>query len=92
MQSAINELKQILSQDAPAVFKLLGNSLLELDEKVKELAAKKQDKIESPSVEIPAGGINRGGLQQKLWKVLSAAGTEEEETAKKIYLFLASLE
>ena len=43
-------------------------------------------------MEIPAGGINRGGLQQKLWKVLSAAGTEEEEIAKKIYLFLASLE
>lgn len=37
MQTAINELKQILSLNAPTVFKLLGNSLLELDEKVKEL-------------------------------------------------------
>jgi len=43
-------------------------------------------------VEIPAGGTNRGGLQQKLWKALSAAGTKEDEVAKKIYVFLTSLE
>ena len=92
MQTAIQAVKEVLSLDSPTVFKLLGNSLLELDEKVKELEGKKQDKTEVASVEIPVGGINRGGLQQKLWKVLSAAGTKEEDVAKKIYVFLASLE
>jgi hypothetical protein len=92
MQSAIEAVRHVLSVDAPTVFKLLGNSLLELDEKVKELEAKKQDKTDSAAVEIPAGSINRGGLQQKLWKVLSGAGAKEEEVAKKIYIFLASLE
>jgi len=62
MQSAINELEQVLSQDSLTIFKLLGNSLLELDEKVKESAAKKQDKIESSSVEIPTAELTYQGL------------------------------
>jgi hypothetical protein len=92
MQSAIEALREVVSVDAPSVFKLLGNSLLELDDKVRELEGKKQDKTDVASVEIPTGCINRGGLQAKLWKILAAAGTKEEEVAKKIYVFLASLE
>lgn len=91
MQSAINELKQVLSIDAPTVFKLLGNSLLELDDKVKELAGKKQDKIERPSVEIPAAELNYQGLQRKLWKICNTQPFETE-TAIKIHTFLSTIE
>jgi hypothetical protein len=91
MQSAINELKQILSQDAPTIFKLLGNSLLELNEKVKELAAKKQDKIESPSVEVPAAELTYQGPQRKLWKICNTPPFETE-TAIKIHTFLSTIE
>jgi hypothetical protein len=92
MQSAIEALKGVLSLDAPTVFKLLGNSLVEWDEKVKELEAKKQDKTEIASVEIPAAALNRGSLQQRVWKLLSTAGAKEEEIAKKIHVLLTSLE
>jgi hypothetical protein len=44
MQSAIEALREVVSVDATSVFKLLGNSLLELDDKVRELEGKKQDK------------------------------------------------
>jgi hypothetical protein len=92
MQSAIEALREVLSVDAPTVFKLLGNSLVELDEKVKELEGKKQDKTEIAAVEIPAAALNRGSLQQRVWKLLSTAGAKEEEIAKKIHVFLTSLE
>jgi len=92
MQSAIEGLKEVLSVDAPSVFKLLGNSLVELNDKVKELEAKKQDKIDVALVEIPAGVISRGSLQQKIWKLLSTAGNKEDELARKIYVFLTNME
>jgi len=92
MQSAMEALRQVLSVDPPTVFKLLGNSLVELDDKVRELEGKKQDKTEVASVEISAAALNRGSLQQRVWKLLSTAGAKEEETAKKIHVFLTSLE
>jgi len=91
MQSAIDQLKQVVSLDAPTVFKLIGNSLLELDEKVKELEGKKQDKIESPSAEIPAAELTYQGLQRKLWKICNTQPFETE-TATKIYTFLSTIE
>jgi len=91
MQSAINELEQVLSQDSLTIFKLLGNSLLELDEKVKESAAKKQDKIESSSVEIPTAELTYQGLQPRPWKICNRPPFETE-TAIKIHTFLSTIE
>ncbi|MGA8223133.1 MAG: hypothetical protein WB780_15900, partial [Candidatus Acidiferrales bacterium] len=71
MRSAIEALKEVLSVNQPMVFKILGDSLLELDEKVMALEGKKQDKTEVASVEIPAAALNRGSLQQRVWKLLS---------------------
>ena len=71
------------------MFKLVGNSLLELDEKVKELEEKKEDKIETPSVEIPAAELTYQGLQRKLWKICN---TQPFETATKIHTFLSTIE
>ncbi len=91
MRSAIEALKEVLSVNQPMVFKILGDSLLELDEKVMALEGKKQDKTEVASVEIPAAALDRRRLQQRLWKLLFMAGTKEDEIAKKIHVFLTSL-
>ena len=44
MRSAIQQLKEVMGIEAPAVFKLLGNSLIELDGRIVELQQTKQDK------------------------------------------------
>jgi hypothetical protein len=52
---------------------------------------KKQDKIESPSVEIPAAELTYQGLQRKLRRICNTQRFKTE-AAIKIHTFLSTIE
>ena len=61
------------------------------DADAEELEVKREDKIESPSAEIPAAELTYQGLQRKLWKICNTPPFETE-TAIKIDTFLSTME
>jgi len=91
MRSAIQQLKEVMGVEAPAVFKLLGNSLIELDGKIVELQQAKQDKPDVDNSPVTVNDLSRTVLQSNLHIILSTAGRDYDQIATKLHRFLSGL-
>jgi hypothetical protein len=69
----LRELSEV-SKDYPSVLPLIG-AVLELEEKFRSLEDSKQDKPSAITTEVNPNDLTRGALQQKLHRVLGAAGS-----------------
>jgi len=71
--------------------KILVAAIVDLAGKLEQFRQSKRDEP-IPDLTVPAQDLTRGNLQGKLHKVLSAAGTKEQEVGLKIHQFLSSFE
>ena len=72
--------------------RVLVAAMLELEGRINRIQQSKQDKRSAEDQAITAGELTRGNLQKKMYRLLTAAGNNEQEVALKIHQFLSSLE